>query len=99
MSVLQPGTCRHCRCTEENACRLAHSDACCWIDNSRLVCSNPSCIKAEKVRVAKARAANAARLKAELPEGFDSWGEGAKRLWFERRARLARLKRQRGVGQ
>jgi hypothetical protein len=48
--MLQPGQCRHCHCTESNACRLPDGDTCAWIDSTRLVCSSPACIKAEIVR-------------------------------------------------
>jgi hypothetical protein len=57
MSVVQPGVCRHCGCTENNACRLEDGEMCCWIDYSRLVCSNPKCMRAEGARLAAARAA------------------------------------------
>ena len=43
--------CRHCKCTETNACILANGDPCCWVDVERTVCSNPSCIRAEARRV------------------------------------------------
>jgi hypothetical protein len=49
--ALQPGICRHCKCTEENACILQTGEPCCWMDRERLVCSNPACIKAEARRV------------------------------------------------
>lgn len=54
MSLLAPGTCRHCGCTEEDACRLENGEACCWADASRLVCSAPRCIVAEQERLRKA---------------------------------------------
>jgi len=52
-----PGTCRHCHCTEDNACRLSEGDTCCWTNLERNVCSNPACIKAESARVARVKAA------------------------------------------
>jgi len=56
MTALLPGRCRHCGCTELSACMLATGEACCWTDRERLVCSNPSCIRAEAARKAAARA-------------------------------------------
>jgi hypothetical protein len=53
MTLVAPGTCRHCRCTEDNACRLAEGETCSWMDRTRTVCSSPSCIKAESLRVAR----------------------------------------------
>jgi len=52
-----PGKCRHCGCTEDDACRLGNGDPCWWTDNQRLVCSNPACIVREQTRKAQARAA------------------------------------------
>lgn len=45
-----PGKCRHCGCTEANACTLTNGDHCAWCDESRTVCSNPSCIQLERAR-------------------------------------------------
>lgn len=42
------GTCRHCGCTEANACRLQTGDACCWTNKARTVCSNGICVWAER---------------------------------------------------
>jgi len=47
MSAITAGTCRHCGCTEECACRLSTGDPCWWTNTERTVCSNPSCISAE----------------------------------------------------
>jgi hypothetical protein len=52
VSRIQPGVCRHCGCTEDNACVLVNGDGCCWTDRERMVCSNPSCIAAESARLA-----------------------------------------------
>lgn len=42
---VQPGVCRYCKCTELNACRTPPSgEPCCWADERRTVCSNPSCL-------------------------------------------------------
>ena len=43
---LEPGTCRFCGCTEQNACRLEDGEACAWADMSRTVCSAPACLVA-----------------------------------------------------
>lgn len=69
MTLIAPGVCRHCRCTEDNACRLPEGEACCWADPARTVCSNPSCLKAEKARIAAAKAA----AKAAQPKKLRSW--------------------------
>jgi hypothetical protein len=53
MTMSAPGTCRHCKCTEDNACRLSEGDNCCWINRDRNVCSRPACIKAEEARLAR----------------------------------------------
>jgi hypothetical protein len=64
MTYIAPGTCRHCRCTEDNACSLGNGEPCWWTNNERTVCSNPSCIKAEEARLARAKeAAKAAQPK------------------------------------
>jgi hypothetical protein len=43
---LQPGVCRYCHCTEDNACRIPGGDACSWFVADRTVCNKPSCITA-----------------------------------------------------
>jgi hypothetical protein len=53
MTLIAPGRCRHCSCTEDNACGLPEGEGCCWINPNRTVCSNPSCIKAETARLAR----------------------------------------------
>lgn len=58
MTLIAPGTCRHCGCTEDNACKLGNGEGCWWTNNERTVCSNPSCIKAEEARVARAKEAS-----------------------------------------
>lgn len=45
------GTCRFCGCTEANPCNLRTGDNCCWVDSDRTVCSRPSCIHAEMMRM------------------------------------------------
>ncbi|MDE2104122.1 MAG: hypothetical protein KGL39_43190 [Patescibacteria group bacterium] len=70
MSRVQPGVCRHCNCTETNACRLEDGDPCCWTDLQRTVCSNPACIRAESARVARARQA---AITAGTPRKLRSW--------------------------
>jgi hypothetical protein len=61
MTVVMPGVCRHCGCTESNACTLANGDGCSWTDRERRVCSNPACIRAEAARLARIREDLAAR--------------------------------------
>ena len=88
MSTVTPGTCRHCRCTEENACILHTGDTCWWTNDERTVCSNPSCIKAEQARVRALR----------LPKPrsrFAGWGKGA--IWMELRAEQRRRKRRKAA--
>lgn len=47
MSLIAPGVCRHCGCTETDPCRLGDGDTCGWMDRNRLVCSNGKCVMAE----------------------------------------------------
>lgn len=60
--TIRAGICRHCGCTEERACRLYPGEPCNWIDNTRTVCSNPSCVKAEAARKRRAVSARPKRL-------------------------------------
>lgn len=90
MSVIMPGRCRHCRCMESDACVLADGEPCCWIDSTRIVCSNPACIIAEK-----ARRARAAALDAKPKSAFANWGYGAIVEELQRQSRSARRQRQR----
>lgn len=62
MTTVMPGMCRHCRCTEDRACRLSDGDTCSWTDRTRLVCTNPLCVKAEQERLRKIEAARPKRL-------------------------------------
>jgi len=81
MSTVISGTCRHCGCTEDNACTLPTNDPCCWVTGDRTVCSNPACIKAEAQRVegiAKAR------------RPYAGWGYGAIVADLRRKARRGR---------
>ena len=55
MSAITPGTCRYCGCTDLDGCRLPDGETCCWIDATRTVCSNPSCIRAHEAEKARAR--------------------------------------------
>jgi len=82
-----PGICRHCGCTEANACLLHDGDACCWIDASRTVCNRPGCINAEAARVAQEKAA-AKTLKPRSE--FAGWGYGAIVKELDRRRRQKR---------
>jgi hypothetical protein len=52
MTIPIPGKCRHCGCTEDNACTLGNGDPCCWADNQCTVCSNPACLRQESARKA-----------------------------------------------
>lgn len=56
MTLVAPGTCRYCNCTESNACKLEDGEPCCWVDRTRTVCSNPACVKAEGDRIRKVNA-------------------------------------------
>jgi hypothetical protein len=62
--VIRAGTCRHCGCTEEDPCRLNTGEPCSWADDTRTVCSRPSCMKAEAARKRSAKAARPKRLTA-----------------------------------
>lgn len=43
-AALQPGVCRYCGCTEDNACRTPPSgEPCCWVEDDRTVCSGWNC--------------------------------------------------------
>jgi hypothetical protein len=74
MTLIAPGRCRHCGCTDDRACRLHDGDACCWIDSTRTVCSNPECIKAETARMQRAQ--QEAQASKPRPR-FAGWGYGA----------------------
>lgn len=49
------GKCRHCGCTDDDACRYLHpfefmSDqlvCCSWVDKEHTLCSNPECQQKE----------------------------------------------------
>jgi len=84
MSLVAPGVCRHCGCTESNPCRLQDGDTCFWDNRERTVCSNPSCRRAEGERMARAKAAaKAARPRkltsAEVHELIRSRGRSRKK--------------------
>lgn len=76
MSTLMPGVCRHCTCTEGAACSMC-GDEPRFVDNSRLVCGNPQCMKAERERLARARAAVVAQRTAKPRPKYAGWGYGA----------------------
>ena len=89
MSVIAPGTCRHCGCTEDNACILPSGDPCCWLDAGRTVCSRSDCILQEKARV-----------KALMPQTrglYAGWGYGAIVDDLRRRRRKARRGKRRAA--
>jgi hypothetical protein len=48
--TIRAGICRHCRCTEDDPCRLYTGEPCSWADATRTVCNNPSCLKSEATR-------------------------------------------------
>lgn len=74
--MIAPGCCRHCGCTEDHACRLFDGDTCCWIDNTRTVCSSPRCVRAETAR-RKQAAREAAAEKRKPKSRFAGMGYGA----------------------
>jgi len=79
MTTVMPGVCRHCRCTDTNPCLLSNSDTCCWVDRTRLVCSNPTCIKAEQARKAQIEAARPKRLSsAEVSDAIRRGNRGSR---------------------
>lgn len=89
--VIAPGTCRHCGCTEERACRLHTGDPCCWVDRTRLVCSNPACGTAEAGRKAAARLA----ARTDKPKSpYAGWGYGA--IVADKRRQERRARRSKG---
>ena len=88
--MIAPGTCRHCNCTELNACRLEDGDPCSWTDGERTVCSNPKCIVAEQQRRARIKA----EFKASQPRKLRSWEiEEQRKQKRLARARESRLRR------
>lgn len=96
MTLLAPGTCRHCGCHGES-CTLADGEKCGWSNRDRIVCTAPGCQLAEAARAACARAARpltARQRIAALMAG--GWGYGAACEEIrreERRSRRARPKR------
>lgn len=91
MTLIAPGRCRHCGCTDELQCRLhrhAH-DEFAWTDAERTVCNGRECQRAEVAR--KAIAAVAAR-EAKPKSRFSGMGYGAivAKLRREERARRRR---------
>lgn len=88
MTLIAPGICRHCPCTDERPCgycRGVHGE-CCWTDRTRTVCSNPACIRAEAARVQAAKAAG-----AKPPSKYRGWGYGA--IVDDKRRRERRLRK------
>jgi ParB-like chromosome segregation protein Spo0J len=43
-SLVTPGECRYCLCTEDNAC----DPPCSWVDPTRTLCSTPDCVDAAR---------------------------------------------------
>ena len=45
MSLLTPGICRVCGCTEFSPCVLVSKETTCgWLDSEHTLCSNPECV-------------------------------------------------------
>ena len=50
--AITPGRCRHCGCTDTNACRVDDDGtACSWIDPDHTVCSAVRCMHIEHERM------------------------------------------------
>lgn len=87
---MSAGTCRYCRCTEDNACRLPDGEPCSWLVATQDVCNSPSCIREHQAALAKAQAARSRRPRrlnsaeihqlkmAELAARRRRWREAAK---------------------
>lgn len=44
-SMVQPGTCQYCGCTDERACSTPPcGEPCSWINKERTICSSPHCV-------------------------------------------------------
>lgn len=57
MTLIAPGRCRHCGCTEDNPCTLRTGEPCCWADSTRTTCNSTPCEIAEAARQAAIKAA------------------------------------------
>jgi len=86
VAAVTAGVCRHCRCTEANACLLRDGDTCCWINRERNVCSSPACILAEERRVRSLRNVKPAKSRSR----FQGWGYGAIQEQLRRERRRER---------
>lgn len=57
-STLRPtfpkGVCRHCGCSQFDACLDAFDEGCAWADRTERCCTNPKCLAAERRRKAQA---------------------------------------------
>lgn len=38
--LIKRGVCRKCGCTENNACYVSGIAACCWVDDTKTLCSH-----------------------------------------------------------
>jgi hypothetical protein len=77
MSVVAPGTCRHCGCHGE-ACTLPDGEKCSWTDRSCTFCNAPGCQRAEVARLNAVRAARPLTKKQQLAALLHKgWGWGA----------------------
>lgn len=97
MSLVAPGRCRYCDCTDGAPCaycKAFHDE--CVLSADLLVCSQPSCIRQEQERLRRAReearAERAALNRLYEPGEFKGWGKGAVRLELRKRARALRRK-------
>lgn len=70
MSLIQPGTCRHCGCHGES-CKRPDGDLCSWAHAGCTVCNTSRCMAAEARRLAVARA------KPQPKSKYVGWGYGA----------------------
>ena len=48
--VFPKGVCRHCGCSQFDACVMPSEEGCAWADRSERCCTNPACVRAEARR-------------------------------------------------
>jgi hypothetical protein len=60
------GTCRFCRCTEDDPCRIPGGDSCSWYVATRDVCTAPGCITAYHAELRRKMSRNKRRTPAEI---------------------------------
>lgn len=93
MAPVVAGTCRHCGCTEDRACRLSTGDSCCWVDQTCTVCSNPACMRAEAARKQGAKDARPRRRSSADIHQLILQEAAAKRARYREAARVRGLLR------